>query len=38
MLLALAAAELGADAAVVVVDTAQPGLAVASGTWWAARR
>ena len=26
--------ELGADAAVVVVDTTQPGLAVASGTWW----
>ena len=33
-LLRTAAAKLGADAAVVVVDTAQPGLPVASGTWW----
>jgi len=29
-----AAAKLGADAAVVVVDTTQPGLPVASGAWW----
>ncbi len=29
-----AAAKLGADAAVVVVDTTQPGLPVAGGTWW----
>jgi len=29
-----AAAKLGADAVVVVVDTTQPGLPVASGTWW----
>jgi type IV pilus biogenesis protein CpaD/CtpE len=33
-MLRMAAAKLGADAAVVVVDTTQPGLAVASGTWW----
>jgi hypothetical protein len=33
-MLRTAAAKLGADAAVVVVDTTQPGLPVASGTWW----
>ena len=33
-MLRMAAAKLGADAAVVVVDTTQPGLAVASATWW----
>lgn len=33
-LLRTAAAKLGADAAVVVVDTTRPGLPVASGTWW----
>jgi hypothetical protein len=33
-MLRVAAAKLGADAAVVVVDTTQPGLPVASGTWW----
>ncbi len=33
-MLRMAAARLGADAAVVVVDTTQPGLPVASGTWW----
>jgi hypothetical protein len=31
---ALAALERQADAAVLVVDTTQPGLPVASGTWW----
>jgi hypothetical protein len=29
-----AAAKLGADAAVIVSDTIQPGLPVATGTWW----
>jgi hypothetical protein len=33
-MLRLSAAKLGADAAVIVSDTAQPGLPVASGTWW----
>jgi hypothetical protein len=33
-MLRAAAAKLGADAAVIVSDTAQPGLPVASGTWW----
>jgi hypothetical protein len=33
-MLRIAAARLGADAAVVVVDTTQPGLPVASATWW----
>jgi hypothetical protein len=33
-MLRVAASRLGADAAVVVVDTTQPGLPVASATWW----
>jgi hypothetical protein len=32
--LRLAAAKLGADAAVIVVDATRPGLPVASPTWW----
>jgi hypothetical protein len=32
--LRVAAAKLGANAVVVVQDTIQPGLPVASGTWW----
>jgi hypothetical protein len=33
-MLRMAAAKLGADAAVIVSDTTQPALPVASGTWW----
>jgi hypothetical protein len=33
-MLRMAAAKLGADAAVIVSDTTQPGAPVASGTWW----
>ena len=33
-MLRTAAAKLGADAAVVVADTTQPGLPVAGATWW----